>query len=111
MGKYETRFVDSEDKVPDGYARLVSMGDRAAQKSLSDAQMAGHIRAYKIVRTASEIKSGAVWVHKGDAETWLANRGMRGGLPGLSLATAAQPEILCVLERIATALEAMATKP
>jgi|LakMenEpi03Aug12_release.lakeMendotaPanAssembly.Ray.scaffolds.fasta_scaffold494549_1 hypothetical protein len=129
-GYYDTVCIDSEDKVPAGYIPLTDFDSQsAAHKRLSDAHREGQIRAVKLVRTMRDFRNGRVWVHEGDARELL-----NGGSPkppskerikpagGSATQFEAAVIALCeinngitlihaTLERLATAVESIATQP
>jgi hypothetical protein len=111
-GRYTTKFIQDEDQVPPGYVRLVECCSDADQKRLSGAHKRGDIRAVKLVRTESDLRAGAVWVHEGDARAYLATNGEDGRSRQQRTENCPSLErIASCLDRIATALEEAATKP
>lgn len=69
MGKkHSTRFITAESDVPEGYVPLASFDHTTRlHRALSKAHAEGRVRAVKLVRHEGDIKTGAVWVHEGDA--------------------------------------------
>jgi hypothetical protein len=102
-------------------------------KAVSRAQKTGLIRAVKLVRHVGDLKGGAVWVHKADADEYLRSLSafddedshatpsstVVDSQPSATLAAAASlasidttlDEIYRVLERLASAVENIATQP
>lgn len=84
MGQYQTGIITSVDQVPDGYVQLVTFSDRkqpggkTIHKALSDGHQRGDIRAVKLMRSLSDVKTGPVYIHRGDAEKFLRDRAASG---------------------------------
>lgn len=78
-GKYRTGVITSLDQVPEGFVQittLVSENYPPAQKSrrkriLSDAHQLGYVRAVKLFRSASDHKTGPVFIDPVGAEEYI----------------------------------------
>jgi hypothetical protein len=139
MGRkqHTTKFIQDESQVPDGYVTLASFGHNTPlHRAMCDAHRDGRVRAVKLVRHEGDIKTGAVWVHAGDAEGFQRTHG-KSERPKHTISlgerrpdevgvTRSQSESACesladiaqsladampILERLACAAEAMATHP
>lgn len=129
--KHSTRFINDESHVPDGYVPLASFGHNTRiHRALCDAHRDGRVRAVKLVRHEGDIKTGAVWVHEGDAAEFrdayespqpkaiadsaveaIGSRHAESVCESLSSIDATLDEIYRVLERLTTAAESIATQP
>lgn len=114
------RIITSEDDVPNGWVRIADLTDNATDaKILSDAHTTGDLDAVKLIRTTSEVRTGPVWVDAVAAKALLAKcQAKRDGKPAAAeKSSVEQPSpwelgvIAVSLQRIADALEAMATRP
>lgn len=72
----QTRFVTDESQVPAGYVPLTSVTrwdtpeHRVFRRRVAAAYESGKIRSMKLVRSASEMRTGKVWVHEADFKAW-----------------------------------------
>ena len=109
------RIITSESDVPSGWVRIADLTDNATDaKILSDAHTTGDLDAVKLIRTTSEVRTGPVWVDAAAAKALLTKcQAKRDGKPAASDKTADwQLSVIAVsLQRIADALESMATRP
>jgi len=72
--RHQTRYVQDKSQVPIGYVAMREFGvDGADYKAVARAQKNGLVRAVKLVRHEGDLKNGFVWVHKGDADTYLSS--------------------------------------
>jgi hypothetical protein len=84
MGQYQTGVITDISQVPEGYVQLVNFADRrqpggkTLHKALSEAHQRGEVRAVKLIRTLGDVKTGPVYVHRGDAESHLRGRAANG---------------------------------
>ena len=134
MAKFHTRYITSQLEVPAGYVSLASMcnGDVELKKVVSKAHCRGLIPAVKLCRHRGEERTGPVWVSKQHADEYLKQyfappapaHGNEDDEVQPEAVTAANPLVIdaatcgraigligSFLERIADALEAMATQP
>jgi hypothetical protein len=79
--KHTTRIITAEDQIPDGFVPINHFRENGfvqrwatIAKAISDAHSVGRIRAVKLCRTMGDLKTGAVYVHEGDATAFLAAR-------------------------------------
>jgi hypothetical protein len=117
------KIITSDSEVPEGWVRIADMTDNSTDaKILSEASVADEIPAVKRIRTSSEVKTGPVWVEPVAAEKLLqrykARRMLDASTDGARRAGASAVEerecnhgVLDALNRIAAALEAIATNP
>jgi hypothetical protein len=67
------RIITSEDDVPKGWKRIVEITNSPTDaKILSDAHNAGTLDAVKLMRTTSDMRTGAVWMDPALANALLA---------------------------------------
>jgi len=132
MPKYETQYIRDEREVPHGYIALVDFDSQSLDhKRLSSAHARGLIRAVKMMRSPKDHRCGKVWVHHRDATEFLASYDSakseaktqansepprdaarnEAGVIALCEINNALALMLPVLERIATAVENIATQP
>jgi len=71
--KTQTKVITDESQVPPGFVPMSRWEkDRVNHKRLSDAHNDGKLHAVKLIRFASEARTGKVWVHEEDAIRLLA---------------------------------------
>lgn len=78
-GKYKTGVITSLDQVPTGFVQISAMdlqegspAQRVRRKRLlSDAHQMGYVRAVKLFRTASDHKTGPVFIDQAGAEEFI----------------------------------------
>lgn len=80
-GKHTTKIITSEEQIPDGFVPVNHFRENGfvqrwptVAKAISEAHSLGRIRAVKLCRTMGDLKTGAVYVHEGDATAFLAAR-------------------------------------
>ncbi len=119
------KVITDRSQVPADYKRIKDMTpNRSEQARLSRAHERGEVRAVKLVRNTSEKQNGAVWVEERSAEACLRgqrNTKKQGGdiascdpsPPPRGRVSSANSRggVLDALNRIAAALEAIATNP
>jgi hypothetical protein len=101
---YQTRVIANESQVPEGYVRLKELAEKYSdndRKKLSEAHNNGHVRAVKIMRTVND-RTGATYVHEGDADAFLTGKMKRDVKPDKADANQA---LVVELRRIADAQE------
>lgn len=116
---YETKCITDISEVPDGFVPLSDFNSRSRDhKRLSDAHKQGLIRAVKLVRTVKDFHNGRVWVEERGAREFLScdsrvtNTAAVADSTNLIAAINARlSRIESLLERIASASEAIATEP
>lgn len=79
--KHTTKIITAEEQIPDGFVPVNHFRENGfvqrwptIAKAISDAHTLGRIRAVKLCRTMSDLKTGAVYVHEGDTTAFLAAR-------------------------------------
>lgn len=79
MGRYKTAVITTLDDVPAGYVQLNRLSargdgtqDRTLHKALSEAHMAGVLPAVKLFRSASDWKTGPVFLDRDASEKFIA---------------------------------------
>ena len=79
--KYSTKIITSADDVPPEHVAVTEFRNAVPHahwatvaKAISEAHTTGTIRACKLVRCLGDLKTGRVFVHRGDAERMLAER-------------------------------------
>ena len=79
MGRFKTQVITRRDDVPEGYANLrlfVTRGDgtidKTLAKALSEAHTNGMLPAVKLFRSASDWKTGPVFLDRDAAERFVA---------------------------------------
>ena len=128
MKKYRTKVITDESQVPAGYKRISALADSITdQKKLSDAHTVGLIEAVKLMRSTDD-RTGPVWVDaeaakrvlatdkpaaskKGTGDPAWANARFEAAVIALCEINNGITLMLPVLERIATAVESIATQP
>jgi hypothetical protein len=127
--RHTTTFIQDESQVPAGYVAMPEFGVNGTEyKAVSRAQKTGLIRAVKLVRHEGDLKGGAVWVHKSDADAYLRSLVMpevsttvetqssttvdvSAAVQSLASIDTTLDEIYRVLERLTAAVENIATQP
>lgn len=78
MGRFKTQVITRRDDVPEGYANLrlfVTRGDgtidKTLAKALSEAHTNGMLPAVKLFRSASDWKTGPVFLDRDAAERFV----------------------------------------
>jgi hypothetical protein len=129
MKKFKTRVITEESQVPAGFKRICEITHSLTeQKQLSDAHTDGRIEAVKLMRSTNE-RGGPVWVDAAAARLVLAGdenyqhpkvvkpvvadspAAMNHAVMSLMEMRLTLARIEAVLERLATASEAIATQP
>lgn len=129
MGKFKTKVITDESQVPAGFRRIAALADSLSdQKRLSDAHTDGVIAAVKLMRSTDD-RTGPVWVDAEAAARVLAppdaackskpataadaidKRHAESVCESLASIDSTLDEICRVLERLATAIESIATQP
>lgn len=79
MGRFKTQVITKREDVPEGYANLrifVTRGDGTIDKTLAKALSDGHsngvIPAVKLFRTATDWKTGPVFLEREAAQRFVA---------------------------------------
>ena len=128
MRRFKTKVITDESQVPDGFKRICSLASSLTdQKKLSDAHTDGFIDAVKLMRSTDD-RTGPVWV---DADAAIRVLASSSGYHAAKAGVAKQPDgngndpalvaliridnglalIHATLERLANAVESIATQP
>ena len=129
MGKFKTKVITDESQVPAGFRRIAALADSLSdQKRLSDAHTDGVIAAVKLMRSTDD-RTGPVWVDAEAAARVLAPPDAAGKSKPATAADAidkrhAEAAVIALceinngitlmqatLERLALAVESIATQP